>query len=83
MLKNTYFAGKELATQYGTIKFDAKGENDELKADEQKALAKLRGFEYIEPKKEAAATKEPEKKEAPKRTNTRKRTTTAKKTEDK
>jgi len=71
MLVNKNFAGKELATEFGLIKFDEEGKCKDLKADQEKKLADLPGFKVEEePKaveKEVAKEEEEAEKPAPKR----------------
>lgn len=65
MLINVNLANKKVATPFGEIVFNAKGETNDLKAEEQKVLGALPGFEYKEDKK-PTAPKAPTKEEAPK-----------------
>lgn len=53
MLINKDLANKKVATQFGYIQFNEKGESNDLKPEEQKILGALRGFEYKEDKKKA------------------------------
>lgn len=62
MLINPKLANLKVATQFGTVTFNEKGENNDLKPEEQAFLGKLPGFEYKEDKK--AAPKAPAKEEA-------------------
>lgn len=62
MLINPKLANLKVATQFGTITFNEKGENNDLKPEEQAFLGKLPGFEYKEDKK--AAPKAPAKEAA-------------------
>lgn len=64
MLVNKELAGKLVATEFGSIQFDEKGECKDLKADQEKKLGALPGFEFVEEKKEAPKQKTEEKKEA-------------------
>jgi hypothetical protein len=64
MLVNKELAGKDVATEFGPIKFDENGECKDLKADQEKKLGALPGFEFVEEKKEAPKQKTEEKKEA-------------------
>jgi len=61
MLINPKLANLKVATQFGTVTFNEKGENNDLKPEEQAFLGKLPGFEYKEDKK--AAPKAPAKEE--------------------
>lgn len=91
MLKSERYKGMLVATSYGLIHFDDKGESKDLKEAQEKALGKLPGFEYVadkpkkeEPKKEPAK-KEPAKKAEPKKASPKKpaakKATTSKKEE--
>jgi hypothetical protein len=75
MLVNLELANKKLATEFGHISFNEKGESKDLKAEQEKKLAKLPGFKHVadkvEEKKEAAPKEEPKAEE--KRPSTRKR----------
>jgi hypothetical protein len=44
MLINPSLAGKKVATEFGTITFNDKGESKDLSAEQEKKLANLRGF---------------------------------------
>lgn len=59
MLKSQILFNQAVATAYGDITFDEKGESKDLSDKEQKALGKLAYIDYIEDKKPAP-------KEAPK-----------------
>lgn len=63
MLINPKLANLKVATQFGTVTFNEKGENNDLKPEEQAFLGKLPGFEYKEDKKAApkASAKEEDK----------------------
>lgn len=50
MLINEQLAGLTVATEFGTIVFNEKGENNDLKPEEQKELTKAKGFIYVEDK---------------------------------
>lgn len=65
MLINPKLANLKVATQFGTVTFNEKGENNDLKPEEQAFLGKLPGFEYREDKKATskAAAKEEAKSE--------------------
>ncbi|AEW47494.1 hypothetical protein BCB4_0265 [Bacillus phage B4] len=70
MLVNEQLAGKTVASVYGDITFNEKGEAVDIKPEVEKALAHVQGFTLVEekpePKKEAPAKKAPAKKTAPK-----------------
>jgi hypothetical protein len=51
MLINENLANLLVATEFGHITFNDKGENNELKPEEQKKLGALPGFKYAEEKK--------------------------------
>lgn len=53
MLVNKALAGKLVATEFGDIQFNENGESKDLKADQEKKLGALPGFELVEEKKEA------------------------------
>jgi len=66
MLVNKALAGKLVATEFGDIRFDEEGKCKDLKADQEKKLGALPGFELVEEKKaepkaapKAAAKKTP------------------------
>lgn len=65
MLINDKLANLTVATEFGTIVFNEKGENNDLKPEEQKKLGSLPGFTYVEDKK--AEPKKEEKVEEPKK----------------
>jgi hypothetical protein len=73
MLINRELANKEVATQFGVVKFNEKGESKDLKADQEKVLGELPGFEYEAERKAPAA------KPATKQTASKAKTTDAKK----
>lgn len=78
MLVNRELAGKLVATEFGDIQFNENGESKDLKADQEKKLGALPGFEFVEEKKEAPkAEPKAETKAAPK--TAAKKTTAAKK----
>ncbi len=52
MLVNERLANKLVATVYGDITFDEKGQTDELTVEQQKEIGALPGFNYVEPKAE-------------------------------
>ncbi len=70
MLVNERLANKVVATVYGDIKFNDKGETKDLTVEQRKELGKLPGFKYVEekkaPAKKAPAKKAPAKKETKK-----------------
>ncbi|AYJ75935.1 hypothetical protein BSP14_060 [Bacillus phage BSP14] len=57
MLVNKDLANKEVATVFGAIKFNHKGESKDLSPEQEKQLEHVRGFSIIEEKK-AETTKE-------------------------
>jgi hypothetical protein len=59
MLVNEKLVNKKVATEFGYMVFDEKGETNDLTAEQQAKLGALPGFTYVEDKKE-------EKKEEPK-----------------
>jgi hypothetical protein len=73
MLINMRLAGKTVATEFGAIKFNDKGESTDLNATQEKKLGALKGFSVKEeakkeePKKEEPKKEEPAKEEAPKK----------------
>ncbi|OLF87083.1 Phage protein [Bacillus licheniformis] len=69
MLVNELLANKQVATQFGQITFNEKGECKDLKPEQEKVLGKLPNFHIVEekPKKE---TKVKEVKEEPKEKKT-------------
>lgn len=67
MLINTELAGKKVATEYGEITFDAKGECTSLTAEQEAKLGKLPGFSVKEEKKPAAKKPAPAKEETEKK----------------
>lgn len=52
MLVNKKLANKEVATEYGMIKFNSKGESKDLTAEQEQEFAHLRGFSVVVEKKE-------------------------------
>jgi len=74
MLINQSLANKKLATVYGEITFNEKGESKDLKADQEKVIGALPGFTIKTESKAPAKKEEPkeeakaETKAAPKRT---------------
>ncbi|AMO26025.1 hypothetical protein Blue_203 [Bacillus phage Deep Blue] len=52
MLVNESLANRLVATAYGDINFDEKGQTEDLTVEQQKELGSLPGFEFVEPKKE-------------------------------
>ncbi len=77
MIKSNKHFDKQVATVYGKVTFDNKGESNDLSETQQKGLSKLPEFTYVEDKKP-----EPEKKEPAKKTTSTaaKKTTTTRKT---
>lgn len=69
MLVNELLANKQVATQFGQITFNEKGECKDLKPEQEEVLGKLPNFHIVEekPKKE---TKVKEVKEEPKEKKT-------------
>lgn len=61
MLINKSLANKEVATEFGVIQFNDKGESKDLKADQEKKLAELPGFELKSAAAKPAAKKEEDK----------------------
>lgn len=78
MLVNEKNANQKVATIYGVIEFNEKGEVKGLTQAQEKELAKLPGYKYVEEKKEEA-----KKEEAPKKRTTRSTRKTATKSEEK
>jgi len=56
MLINEKLANKKVATEFGEIVFNEKGECKDLTAEQAKVLCKLPGFSYKEAKKSAPKT---------------------------
>jgi len=80
MLFNQFVANKQVATKYGQITFNEKGESRDLNTTEQKDLGKLPGFKYVEEKKQAPKTEDEEpKKETSTTSKSQKNTRTASK----
>ncbi|AID17905.1 hypothetical protein JBP901_gp193 [Bacillus phage JBP901] len=52
MLEHSYLKNTLVATAYGDITFDEKGQTDELTVEQQKEIGALPGFNYVEPKAE-------------------------------
>lgn len=79
MLVNELLANKQVATQFGQITFNEKGECKDLKPEQEKVLGKLPNFHIVEekPKKETEVKEvkeEPkEKKTPPKKKKTTKK----------
>lgn len=48
MLINTQLKGRTIGTKYGTIKFDEHGISDELTIEQQKEIATLKGFSFVD-----------------------------------
>ncbi|QZA69700.1 hypothetical protein 035JT004_202 [Bacillus phage 035JT004] len=68
MLVNKSLAGKVVATEFGNITFNEKGESKDLKPGQEKLFAQFEGFEVVEKKSPKAKEEAPaeEKKPAPK-----------------
>ncbi|MGV3184516.1 DUF7349 domain-containing protein [Staphylococcus epidermidis] len=75
MLFNELLANKQVATQFGQISFNEKGECKDLKPEQEKVLGKLPNFHIVEdkPKKEAKVEEPKEKKTQPKKKKTTKK----------
>ncbi|AHN66552.1 hypothetical protein Bcp1_075 [Bacillus phage Bcp1] len=52
MLVHDYFKNHKVATVYGDINFDEKGESEDLTLEQQKEFKGHPGFNFVEPKKE-------------------------------
>ncbi|WZK93563.1 hypothetical protein [Bacillus phage BvP] len=63
MLVNKDLANKEVATVFGAIKFNHKGESKDLSPEQEKQLEHVRGFSIVEEKKVEAAKEKVEAKE--------------------
>ncbi|QQO41409.1 hypothetical protein 015DV004_194 [Bacillus phage 015DV004] len=72
MLVNELLANKQVATQFGQITFNEKGECKDLKPEQEKVLGKLPNFHIVEqkPKKEPKEETKTEVKEEPKEKKT-------------
>lgn len=66
MIINRRLAGKKTATVYGEIKFNDRGESQDLTKDQQKAIGKIRGFQYKEDKPKEEKPKSKPKEDKPK-----------------
>ena len=86
MLIHETLRNTTLSTDYKVVDVDSKGLITGLTEEQEKEVAKLNGFTFIQDKKEEPKKEEP-KKEEPKKTTTRKttpkKTTTTKKTSTK
>lgn len=86
MLIHETLRNTTLSTDYKVVDVDSKGLITGLTEEQEKEVAKLNGFTFIQDKKEEPKKQEP-KKEEPKKTTTRKttpkKTTTTKKTSTK
>lgn len=71
MLVNERNANQKVATIYGVIEFNGKGESKGLTQAQEKELAKLPGYRYVEEKKEAPKKEETKKESSPKKRTTR------------
>lgn len=74
MLRHRYLKNRTVATAYGSVTLDEKGESKDLSVNHRKALGNHPDFEYVEEKKTTT-------KKSPAKKTTRK--STAKKDEDK
>lgn len=91
MLIHETLRNTTLSTDYKVVDVDSKGLITGLTEEQEKEVAKLNGFTFIQDKKEEPKKQEPKKeepkKEEPKKTTTRKttpkKTTTTKKTSTK
>ena len=91
MLIHETLRNTTLSTDYKVVDVDSKGLITGLTEEQEKEVAKLNGFTFIQDKKEEPKKEEPKKeepkKEEPKKTTTRKttpkKTTTTKKTSTK
>jgi len=78
MLVNQDLANRAVATEFGDITFNEKGESKDLKPEQEKKLGDLPGFEYHEEKVAPKAKEkeekpaEKEKEETPKKKSTKK-----------
>jgi hypothetical protein len=66
MLINQSLKGKKVATEFGYMVFNDKGETHDLTETQQKKLGALPGFKFVEDPKKAEPAKEEPKKEEPK-----------------
>lgn len=86
MLIHETLRNTTLSTDYKVVDVDSKGLITGLTEEQEKEVAKLNGFTFIQDKKETTKKEEPKKTE-PKKTTTRKttpkKTTTTKKTSTK
>lgn len=57
MLVNERLANKKVATIYGYIEFNEKGETKDLTVAQRRELGKLPGFRYVEEKRATTARK--------------------------
>lgn len=67
MLVNEYLKNREVATQFGVIKFNEKGECKDLTPAQEKTFANLEGYKVVEEKKKAESKPKEDKKEEPKK----------------
>jgi chromatin remodeling complex protein RSC6 len=68
MLINEYLANRKLATEFGEVQFNDKGESKDLNAEQEKKFENIAGFTVKkEAAKKEAAKKEPAKKEPAKK----------------
>lgn len=59
MLVNPVFAGKSVATIFGQVVFNEKGESDELPIEQQKELGQVPGYTFVDNEPKKAAPKKP------------------------
>lgn len=83
MLVNEKNANQKVATIYGVIEFNGKGEAKGLTQAQEKELAKLPGYRYVEEKKEVPKKEETKKEDAPKKRTARGTRKAAPKAEEK
>lgn len=87
MLVHETLRNTTLSTDYKVVDVDSKGLIIGLTEEQEKEIAKLNGFTFIQDKKEPVKKEEPKKEEPKKPTTTRKttpkKTTTTKKTNTK
>ncbi|UPI12830.1 hypothetical protein [Bacillus phage SBSphiJ5] len=69
MLVNKSLAGKVVATEFGNVTFNEKGESKDLKPEQEKVFAQFNGFEVVEKKspkaKEEASSEDKAKEKKP------------------
>ncbi|QEG13776.1 hypothetical protein MARVELLAND_254 [Bacillus phage vB_BspM_MarvelLand] len=59
MLIHEFFANKTVATYYGQVVFNEKGENNDLPIEHQKELGKIDGYTFVDNEPKKAAPKKP------------------------